>query len=39
MFEFVPLWNISIYFAYAMGRVNCKRCGVKVEKVPWADCP
>jgi transposase len=37
MFEFVPLWNISIYFAYAMRRVNCKRCGVKVEKVPWAD--
>ena len=37
MFEFVPLWNIAIFFAYALRRVNCPRCGVKVEKVPWAD--
>jgi transposase len=37
MFEFVPLWNIAVFFAYALRRVNCKRCGVKVEKVPWAD--
>ena len=37
MFEFVPLWNIAVFFAYALRRVNCPRCGVKVEKVPWAD--
>ena len=37
MFEFVPLWNIAVFFAYALRRVNCTRCGVKVEKVPWAD--
>lgn len=36
-FEFVPLWNIAVFFIYALRRVNCKRCGVKVEKVPWAD--
>jgi hypothetical protein len=37
MFEFVPLWNITVFFAYALRRGNCETCGVKVEKVPWAD--
>jgi transposase len=36
-FEFVPLWQITVYFVYAMRRVNCPTCGVKVEKVPWCD--
>ncbi len=36
-FEYVPLWGIAIYFIYAMRRVECPRCGVKVEKVPWCD--
>ena len=36
-FEFVPLWGIMVYFVYRMRRVNCPDCGVKVEKVPWAD--
>ena len=36
MFEFVPLWNIAVFFSYAMRRVNCPRCGVKVEAVPTA---
>lgn len=36
-FEFVPLWQISVFFVYAMRRVDCPQCGVKVEKVPWAD--
>jgi transposase len=36
-FEFVPLWQIPVYFIYAMRRVNCPRCGVKVERVPWCD--
>ncbi|KKL44742.1 hypothetical protein LCGC14_2362660, partial [marine sediment metagenome] len=36
-FEYVPLWGITIYFVYAMRRVECPRCGVKVEKVPWCD--
>jgi transposase len=40
-FEFVPLWGITVYFVYRMRRVNCRRCGVKVEQVPWAQgkCP
>jgi len=36
-FEFVPLWGIAVYFVYAMRRVNCRTCGVTVERVPWAE--
>ena len=35
-FEFVPCWGYRTFFVYLMRRVNCKRCGVKVEEVPWA---
>jgi len=35
-FEFVPLWGIIVFFLYAMRRVDCPRCGVTVELVPWA---
>ena len=35
-FEFVPLWGIAVFFLYAMRRVDCPACGVKVERVPWA---
>jgi transposase len=34
-FEFVPLWGIAIFLVYAMRRVNCESCGVRVEQVPW----
>lgn len=37
LFEFVPFWGLHVYFRYAMRRVDCESCGVKVEKVPWAD--
>jgi transposase len=36
-FQFIPLWGILVMFAYRMRRVNCRHCGIKVEKVPWAD--
>lgn len=36
-FEFVPLWGILVFFVYAMRRVQCRRCGVVVEMVPWAE--
>ena len=36
-FEYVPLWGIAVYFVYIMRRVDCKTCGVKVERVPWGD--
>lgn len=35
-FEFVPLWGIKVYFLYAPRRVECPRCGVRVERMPWA---
>lgn len=35
-FQFVPLWGLLVFFAYTMRRVQCPRCGVKVEAVPWA---
>ena len=35
-FEFVPLWGIAVFLVYAMRRVACASCGVKVETVPWA---
>jgi transposase len=36
-YEFVPLWNIPVFLGYAPRRVQCPRCGVKVEEVPWAE--
>ncbi len=36
-FAFVPLWAISVYLVYARRRVDCQRCGVTVEMVPWAE--
>ena len=36
-FAFIPLWNIPVDLLYTMRRVDCPDCGVKVEKVPWAD--
>lgn len=34
-FEFIPLWGFAVFLVYQMRRVNCRRCGVKVEQVPW----
>lgn len=36
-FQFIPFWGILVYFVYAMRRVDCPSCGVKVERVPWAE--
>lgn len=35
-FEFIPVWNIAVFFEYAARRVECKQCGVMVEQLPWA---
>jgi transposase len=35
-FEFIPFWGIVVFFVYAMRRVECPMCGIKVERVPWA---
>jgi transposase len=34
-FEFIPIWGFAVVLLYRMRRVDCKRCGVKVEVVPW----
>jgi transposase len=36
-FEFVPLWNMRVFFVYSMRRVDCPVCGVVVESVSWSD--
>ena len=36
-YEFIPFWGIPTFFIYSPRRVNCCKCGVVVEKVPWAD--
>jgi transposase len=35
-FDFVPLWGIAVALIYALRRIDCRRCGVKVERVPWS---
>src|SRR5436309_8357868 len=35
-FEFIPIWNIPVFFEYTVRRVDCPSCGVRVEKLPWA---
>lgn len=34
-FEFVPIWGFAVFLLYCMRRVDCQRCGVKIEEVPW----
>jgi transposase len=36
-FLFVPLWGVVTWFLYAVWRLDCPRCGVVVEHVPWGD--
>lgn len=36
-FQHVPLWGLAACFVYAMRRVDCPRCGLKDERVPWAE--
>ena len=35
-FDFVPLWGLAVMLMYALRRIACRHCGVKVERVPWA---
>jgi len=34
---FIPIWTIVVYLVYRPRRVNCPACGVRVERVPWAN--
>jgi len=31
----VPLWGIPVTLVYSPRRVDCAKCGVKVEVIPW----
>jgi transposase len=35
-FQYVPLWGIPVLLLYALRRIDCRECGVKVERVPWS---
>jgi len=35
-FQFVPLWNITIWLVSRMRPVNGPTCGIKLEQVPWS---
>jgi transposase len=36
-FEYVPLWSIPVFLLYALRRVDCPRCGVTAERIPWCE--
>ena len=31
----VPLWGIAVRIVYTPHRIRCKKCGIKVERIPW----
>ena len=34
--QFISLWAVAVFLVYRPRRVDCKRCGVRVEHLPWA---
>jgi transposase len=34
--QFIGLWGLALFFLYRPRRVECRRCGVRVELLPWA---
>jgi len=36
VWQCIPLWNTPVVFIYEPRRVQCSRCGVRVERMPWA---
>lgn len=37
LIEHIPFWGFLVFFCYSMRRVDCTRCGVVVERVPWVN--
>ena len=35
-FDFVPCWGLLVFLLYTPRRVECSRCGIHVEAMPWA---
>jgi transposase len=36
-FEFIPFWGFLVFLLYCRRRVQCRGCGVVVERLPWSD--
>lgn len=36
-FSFIPFWGFTVVLLYFMRRIDCARCGVATELIPWAD--
>jgi transposase len=36
-FEFISRWDVKVFFLYALRRVDCPACGLRVERMPWAE--
>ncbi len=36
-FEHIPFWGFLVFFLYGRPRVDCPKCGVVVEEIPWAN--
>lgn len=34
--NFVPLWGLVVFLTYAPRRIDCRKCGPTIERVPWA---
>ena len=34
--HYIALWNFMVVFLYSPWRVDCARCGVKIEALPWS---
>ena len=32
----VRCWGIEVWLRYSPRRVNCRKCGIKVEEIPWS---
>ncbi|MCU7880230.1 MAG: hypothetical protein KZQ60_06510 [Candidatus Thiodiazotropha sp. (ex Lucinoma aequizonata)] len=31
LFEFIPMWGYKVFFRFALRRVDCPDCGVRIE--------
>ena len=34
--KFIPLWALPVFLVCSLRRIDCRDCGVHVERVPWA---
>ena len=34
--QFISFWALTVFLVYRPRRVDCRRCGVRVEHLPWA---